>query len=121
MNKQSVDNRLRLIMAQVKDPQAFIAKVNSLYDNPASLGYDILELKDGRIIEHHQLPQRIESKIVGRVSSFCDITERQKIERMKNEFVSMVSHELRTPLTSIRCSLSLIVGGVAGEIPRQKP
>src|SRR5262249_52062953 len=46
-----------------------------------------------------------------------DITERKNIERMKNEFVATVSHELRTPLTSIRGSLGLIVGGVAGEIP----
>jgi PAS domain S-box-containing protein len=48
-----------------------------------------------------------------------EITERKNIERMKNEFVSTVSHELRTPLTSIRGSLGLIVGGVAGEIPPQ--
>jgi len=48
-----------------------------------------------------------------------DITERKKIERLKNEFVSTVSHELRTPLTSIRGALGLIVGGIAGEIPAQ--
>jgi PAS domain S-box-containing protein len=46
-----------------------------------------------------------------------DITERKNIDRMKNEFVSTVSHELRTPLTSIRGSLGLIAGGVAGELP----
>lgn len=45
-----------------------------------------------------------------------DITERQKVDRMKHEFVSTVSHELRTPLTSIRGSLGLIVGGVMGEV-----
>jgi PAS domain S-box-containing protein len=48
-----------------------------------------------------------------------DATERKKIDRIKNEFVSTVSHELRTPLTSIRGSLGLIVGGAAGELTEQ--
>ena len=46
-----------------------------------------------------------------------DISERKKVERLKNEFVSVVGHELRTPLTSIRGSLGLLAGGVAGELP----
>ena len=48
-----------------------------------------------------------------------DISERARVEQLKNEFVSIVSHELRTPLTSIRGSLGLISGGVTGEIPEQ--
>ena len=106
-------------MERVADPQAFIVKVKNLGDRPDAEAYDIFTLKDGRVFERYSLPQRIGEKIVGRVFSFCDITERQKVERMKNEFVSMVSHELRTPLTSIRGSLSLIAGGVTGEIPPQ--
>jgi PAS domain S-box-containing protein len=46
-----------------------------------------------------------------------DITERKRIEQMKNEFVSAVSHELRTPLTSISGSLGMVVGGMLGELP----
>lgn len=46
-----------------------------------------------------------------------DIEEQKRIEQLKNDFVSVVSHELRTPLTSIRGSLGLIAGGVAGELP----
>lgn len=45
-----------------------------------------------------------------------DISERKRLDRIKNEFVSTVSHELRTPLTSISGALSLIVGGVLGEV-----
>lgn len=52
------------------------------------------------------------------LAAFMDITERKLIERMKHEFVSTVSHELRTPLTSIRGSLGLILGGVAGPLPK---
>jgi PAS domain S-box-containing protein len=48
-----------------------------------------------------------------------DLTERKRIEQMRKEFVSIVSHELRTPLTSIRGSLGLIAGGIAGELPEQ--
>ncbi|TCV84164.1 PAS domain S-box protein [Sulfurirhabdus autotrophica] len=48
-----------------------------------------------------------------------DITERKKVDRLKNEFVSTVSHELRTPLTSIRGALGLVAGGVAGELSIQ--
>jgi PAS domain S-box-containing protein len=48
------------------------------------------------------------------VGFFRDITERKKIERMKDQFVSMVSHELRTPLTSIRASLGLVTSGFGG-------
>ena len=46
-----------------------------------------------------------------------DVTEKKRVESMKNEFISTVSHELRTPLTSIRGSLGLIAGGVSGAIP----
>ncbi|MBL8269441.1 ATP-binding protein [Steroidobacter sp.] len=48
-----------------------------------------------------------------------DITEIQRVERMKNEFVATVSHELRTPLTSIRGSLGLVSAGVAGKLPER--
>jgi PAS domain S-box-containing protein len=37
-----------------------------------------------------------------------DITERKRIEQVKNEFISIVSHELRVPLTAIHGSLGWI-------------
>ena len=48
-----------------------------------------------------------------------DITERQRIDKLKNEFISTVSHELRTPLTSIRGALGLIKGGAIANVPEQ--
>lgn len=48
-----------------------------------------------------------------------DISERNRIDQLKNEFVSTVSHELRTPLTAISGSLGLISGGALGELPER--
>lgn len=56
---------------------------------------------------------------LGAVCVAGDLRERLRIERMKDEFVSIVNHELRTPLTSIRGSLGLLRGGAAGEIPAE--
>jgi|GEM_PF-2815673 PAS domain S-box-containing protein len=61
----------------------------------------------------------VEGHITGYVGIGYDITERKKVDRMKSEFISTVSHELRTPLTSIRGSLGLIAGGLAGAMPPQ--
>jgi CheY-like chemotaxis protein len=60
---------------------------------------------------------RDDQPVIGYYGLFTDITELKRIDRMKTEFVSTVSHELRTPLTSIRGSLGLIAGGMAGVLP----
>ena len=62
-------------------------------------------------------PRYEDGKVTGSISVITDLTERKRIERLKSEFISTVSHELRTPLTSIRGSLGLVMGGVAGEVP----
>lgn len=51
------------------------------------------------------------------VAIIRDVSERKRIEQLKDEFVSTVSHELRTPLTSIAGSLGLLGGGAAGPLP----
>jgi len=45
-----------------------------------------------------------------------DVTELERLQRVKSEFVSMISHELRTPLTSIRGSLGLVINDAAGAV-----
>jgi signal transduction histidine kinase len=43
--------------------------------------------------------------------------ERKRLDRLKDEFVSVVSHELRTPLTSISASLGLLMGKAGSDLP----
>ena len=40
--------------------------------------------------------------------AIANITERKKIEQVKDDFIGMVSHELRTPLTVIMGSLAVV-------------
>ena len=106
------------ILEQVCDPERVRNEIEELYAHPHLTGKAEIELKDGRTFERYSAPViSSEGDYYGRVWFFRDVTERRAIERMKNEFVAVVSHELRTPLTSIRGSLGLIAGGVAGELP----
>ena len=58
--------------------------------------------KDGTAIpvEYSANPLVEDGQISGMVVAFQDVSERRRLERMKDEFISTVSHELRTPLTS---------------------
>ncbi|HEY9300173.1 MAG TPA: PAS domain S-box protein, partial [Phormidium sp.] len=53
------------------------------------------------------------------VAQIQDISERHKIDRIKDEFISIISHELRTPLTAIRGSLGILETGVLDNRPEK--
>jgi signal transduction histidine kinase len=61
-----------------------------------------------------------DGQISGMVVAFQDVSERRRLERMKDEFISTVSHELRTPLTSLRASLGLISSGTLDKRPEKQ-
>lgn len=55
-------------------------------------------------------------EIIGAVSLIQDISESERLEQMRREFVANVSHEFRTPLTVIQGSVeALMDGAVVGE------
>lgn len=65
---------------------------------------------EGRVqLDEHGEPEAL-------VGIIQDITERKRVEQLKEEFVSIVSHELRTPLTPITGVLALLAGGGGGEL-----
>ncbi|PSB01981.1 GAF domain-containing protein [Merismopedia glauca] len=57
--------------------------------------------------------------VIGTISIGEDITERQKVEQIKNEFIGVVSHELRTPLSAIQMSLGLLQTGIYANKPEK--
>lgn len=50
------------------------------------------------------------------IGSCQDITEAQRLDRAKDEFISLVSHQLRTPLTVIQLYGNMLQGGMAGKL-----
>ena len=66
--------------------------------------------------EYALTPILDQGRFSGSVLSFRDISQRNALDRLKDEFISTVSHELRTPLTSIRGALGLLSSGILGEV-----
>ena len=62
---------------------------------------------------------RLEAADLRCESDQVELTQRAKLDTIKDEFVSTVSHELRTPLTSIRGALGLLDSGVVGTVDAQ--
>lgn len=45
----------------------------------------------------------------------AEIFERERVARMKDEFISTVSHEIRTPLAIVKCAVENMRDGVVGQ------
>lgn len=59
----------------------------------------------------------IKGNVTGYLGVAKDITDFQRAEQLKNDFVSAVSHELRTPLTSIYAALRIVNSAKLGKLP----
>ncbi len=77
---------LKYLSAQMKDPDAYLARVHHLYANHTESAHDKLELKDGRIFDRDSVPLYDgNGKYLGRAWFFRDITERMRAERALRE------------------------------------
>lgn len=68
---------------------------------------------DRRAFDLRVVPLRARGVVTGAVGVFFDVTRLERLETVRQEFLSNVSHELRTPLTSIvALSETLEVGAI---------
>ncbi|PPD58623.1 PAS domain S-box protein [Dehalogenimonas etheniformans] len=65
---------------QLTDGDGFVKRIEEILTQPELSSSDVLLLKDGRVFERYSRPLRLERRIVGRVWSFRDVTERKRME-----------------------------------------
>ncbi len=74
-----------------------------------------------RIIEASASPIRNEGATIGAVCLLRDISEAERLEQMRRDYIANISHELRTPLTGIRgMAEPLLDGYIETEEERQE-
>lgn len=86
--------------------------LRDLLENQDTIVLDTSDQEHGQVLNaYFSLIQRESGFISGLVCVLHDITEQQKIDRDRKQFVSNVSHELRTPLTSMRSYIEALSDG----------
>src|SRR6202043_3357321 len=66
-------NKLRLKFSQrFKDPEGFVSRVMEIYNSAPAETFEVLEWKDGTILERYSQVQLLDGYPVGRVWSFRD-------------------------------------------------
>jgi len=72
---------LAFVADQLEDPEAFLGAVRNLYASPDQDAFDVLRFKDGRVFDRYSMPQSVGGSVAGRVWSFRDVSERERLLR----------------------------------------
>ncbi len=115
---------LAFVLRQLKDPPRFLKTVMQLSSEPHTPTYDVVEFKDGRIFELYSHPSEMGEKLVGRVWSFRDITQRKRVEKalqyrvefeqlitnLSTHFISLTTDEIENGIQQALQRISTFIG-----------
>jgi diguanylate cyclase (GGDEF)-like protein len=104
---KNINDVLSLISENLIEPLLCDISSNNLQNN--SVKYDLLKLKNGKILETYIQPQKLEEEIVGRVWKFRDITAQEQAKALAEH---KALHDTVTELpkrTILTCQLSAAI------------
>jgi PAS domain S-box-containing protein len=82
--------QIQFIFNLTKNPQQFVDKITYLYSHPDEISRDVIELKDGTVLDRSSSPVRDKAgKNYGRIWSFRDITETRQLEQQLRQSQKM--------------------------------
>jgi diguanylate cyclase (GGDEF)-like protein/PAS domain S-box-containing protein len=88
---------LGFALERLVQPEAFVTRLHELDLSPESEGSDLLEFKDGRMIECVTRSQQVAGEVVGHVYIFRDVTDRKLLE---DELAYRAFHDSLTRLAN---------------------
>ena len=65
-------------------------------------------------------PIVLDRQVIGLTNVFDDITQIQKLEQLKTNFVALASHQLKTPIGEIRGYVNNMLYGVTGKLSKHQ-
>jgi two-component system phosphate regulon sensor histidine kinase PhoR len=98
------------VLELVRDPALIEALAKVLVDHQPQRLRVQLAAAEGRTFEVHASPLELASGR-GAIAVLHDITDLERLERVRRDFVANVSHELRTPLAAIQGYAETLLNG----------
>jgi two-component system phosphate regulon sensor histidine kinase PhoR len=98
------------ILTVVRDPELLDLIKNVIRSGTPALARKQVLSVPGRIFQVRASPLSMSGR-TGALVLLLDITELERLERIRKDFVANVSHELRTPLAAIRGYAETLLGG----------
>ena len=101
----------RCIWEVSRAPQICEALARALHQGSAVSGQiRIVAQPDDQVVDMHAVPLFDgDQQLVGALAVLHDITELDRLETVRSDFVANVSHELKTPITAIRGLIETLV------------
>lgn len=103
-----------------KEEGLFLDAFIRVLDDQDATQITLTHVSDRRILLHISRLLDSRGRIAGAVGLLRDITESERLEQTRRDYVANVSHELRTPLTAIRALLEPLNDGMVSEEADQR-